>query len=61
MLLHAKQITSASSMYEAVCSKPVFWDNPDGWGGEGGQRGVQDGETHVYPWVIHVHVWQKSP
>ena len=22
-------------------------------------RGVQNGGTHVYPWLIHVDVWQK--
>ena len=22
----------------------VHWDNPEGWGGEGDGRGVQDGE-----------------
>ena len=25
----------------------VHWDDPEGWYGEGGRRGVQDGE-HVY-------------
>ena len=25
----------------------VYWDDPEGWYGEGGGRGVQDGE-HVY-------------
>ena len=25
-------------MYEAGHSKPVLWDNPEGWGGEGGGR-----------------------
>ena len=29
-------MTSASSMHEAVHSKLVLWDNPEGWGGEGG-------------------------
>ena len=38
-----------------------LWDNPQGWGGEGGGRGVQDGGTHVYPWLIHIDVWQKPP
>ena len=23
-------------MHEAVHSRPVLWDNPEGWGGEGG-------------------------
>ena len=39
-------MTSASSMHEAGHSKLVLWDNPEGWGGEGGGRGVQDeGDT----------------
>jgi len=25
----------------------VHWDDPEGWDGEGGGRGVQDGE-HMY-------------
>ena len=29
------------------CSGLVHWDDPEGWYGEGGGRGVQDGE-HVY-------------
>ena len=54
-------MTSASLMHEAGHSKPVFWDNPEGWGGEGGGREIQDGETQVHPGVIHVDVWQKPP
>ena len=50
-----------NSMHEAGQPKPVPWDNPEGWGGEGGWRGVQDGGTHVHPWLIHVNVWQKPP
>jgi len=30
----------------------------DGVGREEGGR-VQDGETQVYPWLIHVDVWHK--
>ena len=52
-------MTSASSMHEAGHSKLVLWDNPEGWRGEGSGRGVQDGGTHVHPWLIHVNVWQK--
>ena len=36
-------MTSASLMHEAGHSKPVLWDNPEGWGGEGDGRRVQDG------------------
>ena len=54
-------MTSVSSMHEAGHSKPVPWDNPEGWDGEGGGRGVQNGETLVHPWLIHVGIWQKPP
>ena len=43
-------------MHEAGHSKPALWDNPEGWGGEGGGKEVQDGGTHVHPWLIHVDV-----
>ena len=48
-------------MHEAGQSKPVHWDNPEGWVGMGGEKGVQDEGTHVHPWLIHVNVWQKPP
>ena len=53
-------MTSANSMHEGH-PKLVLWDNPEGWDGEGGGRGIQDGGTHVHPWLIHVDVWQKPP
>ena len=52
-------MTSASSMHEAGHSKLVLWDNPEGWDGERGGRGFQDGGTPVHPWLIHVDVRQK--
>jgi len=52
-------MTSASSVHEAGHSKPVLWDNPEGWVGEG-EGVVQDGGTHVHPWLIHINVWQKT-
>ena len=52
-------MTSVSSIHEAGHSKLVLWDNPEEWGGEGSGRGVQDEETHVHPWLIHVDVWQN--
>ena len=39
----------------------VFWNNLEGWGEEGGGRGVQYGRTHVHLWLIHVNVQQKPP
>ena len=46
-------------MHETEHSKPVHWDHPEGWDGEGGGKGGSGWETHVHPWLIHVSVWQK--
>ena len=48
-------------MHEEGNSKPVLWNNPEGWCGEGGGNGAWDGGTHVHLWLIHVDVWQKPP
>ena len=53
-------MTSAGYMHEARHPKPVPWDNPEGWGGEGYGSGVQAGGTHMYLWLIHVSVWKKT-
>ena len=34
-------------MYETGHSKPVHWDNPEGWVGEGGGRGFGMGDTRT--------------
>ena len=39
-------------MHETGHSKPVHWDNPEGWDGERVGKGLQDGGTHVHPWLI---------
>ena len=46
-LSYVKQITSPGLMHDTGCSGLVCWDDPEGWDGEGGWRGVQDGE-HKY-------------
>ena len=38
----------------------MHWEDPEGWDGEGGERGDLGWGTHVNPWLIHVNVWQKS-
>ena len=40
-------------------SKVMLWDNTEGWGRERYGRGVWDGGTHIYPWLIHANVWQN--
>ena len=47
ILSYVNQIASPGSMHETGCSGLVHWDDPEGWDGEGGGRGVQDGE-HMY-------------
>ena len=47
IILSKKQIASPGSMDDTGCSGLVHWDDPGGWYGKGGGRGVQDGE-HVY-------------
>ena len=46
-LSYVKRITSPSSILDAGCSELVHWDDPEGWDGEGGRTGVQNGE-HMY-------------
>ena len=47
ILSYVKQIASPGLMHETGCSGLVHWDDPEGWDGERGGRGVQDGE-HMY-------------
>ena len=53
-------MNSTSLMHEAGYLKTVLWDNPVGWIGVGGGRGVQDGGYMYTQWLIHVNVWQKT-
>ena len=47
ILSYVKCIARPGSMHDTGCSGLMHWDDPEGWDGEGGGRGVQDGE-HVY-------------
>ena len=43
-------------MHETGHSKPEHRDNPEGWDGEGGGRGVQDGgHTYTQGWFMSVY------
>ena len=44
---NVKCIASPDSMHDTGCSGLVHWDDPEGWDGDGGGRGVQDG-GHMY-------------
>ena len=47
IISYTKRVASLGSKHDTGCLGLVHWDNPEGGYGEGGGRGVQDGE-HVY-------------
>ena len=47
ILSYVKWIASPDWMHDTGCSGLVHWDDPEGWNGEGGGRGDQDGK-HMY-------------
>ena len=46
IISYVKRIASPGLMHDTGCSGLMHWDDPEGWYGEGGGRGVQD--EHVY-------------
>ena len=59
ILSYVKQIASPGSMHDTGCSGLVHWDDPEGWYGEGGARGVQDGE-HMYTRGRFISMYGKT-
>ena len=58
ILPYVKKTTSPSSMHETGHSKPkpVHWDNPEGWDGEGGGREVWDGgHMYTHGWFMSIY------
>ena len=47
IISYKKRIASPGLMQDTECLGLIHWDDPEGWYGEGGRRGVQDGE-HMY-------------
>ena len=44
IISYKKQIASPGLMQDTGSLGLVHWDDPEGWYGEGGRRGFQDGE-----------------
>ena len=44
IISYKKRIASLGSLQNTGCLGLVHWDEQEGWYGEGGGRGVQDGE-----------------
>ena len=71
IISYVKQITSPSLMPKTGRSKPVHWNNPEGWDVEGGGSGDSGRGGHMYTDVsvadscqymtktIHVSIWQN--
>ena len=47
IISYMKRIASPGSMQDTGSLGLVQWDEPEGWYGEGGGRGVQDGNTCI--------------
>ena len=56
---YVKQIASPGLMHDTGCLRLVHWDDPEGWDGEGGGRGVQDGE-HMYTCGRFILIFGKT-
>ena len=55
-ILYVKQIASTGSMHETGCSGLVHWDDPDGWDGEGGWRGIQNRRyMYTHGWLMSLY------
>ena len=59
ILSYVKQIASPGLMHETGCSGLVHRDDPEGWDGEGGGRGVQEGE-HMYTCGWFMSMYSKN-
>ena len=59
ILSYVKRIASPGSMHYTGCSGLVHWDDPEGWYGEGGGRGVQEVE-HVYTSGRFMSMYSKT-
>ena len=56
---YVKRITSSGLMHDTGYLGLVHWDDPEGWDGEGGGRGVKDGE-HMYTHGGSMSVYGKT-
>ena len=54
-----KQNASPGFIHETGHSGLVHWEDPEGWDGEGGGSGVQDGE-HMYTHGSFIAMYSKT-
>ena len=56
---YVKWTTSPGSMHDTGSSGLVHWNDPEGWDGEGGGKGVQDGE-HMFTHGKFMSMYDKT-
>ena len=56
ILPYVKRSASPGLMHKTGHIEPVYWDDPEGWNGEGGGRGIQD-EEHIdtHGWFVSMY------
>ena len=59
IISYMKRVASQGSMHDTGCLGLVHWDDPEGWHGEGGGRGVQDAE-HMYTCGGFISIFGKT-
>ena len=59
ILSYVKCISRLGLMHDTGYLGLVHWDDPEGWDGEGGGRGVKDGE-HMYTHGGSMSVYGKT-
>ena len=59
IISYKKRIASLGLMQDTGSLGLVHWDEPEGWDGEGGGSGVQDGE-HLYTRGGYMLIWQNQ-
>ena len=59
ILSYVKRIASPGLMHNSGCLGLVHWDDSEGWDGEGGGRGIQDGE-HMYTHGRFMSMYDKT-
>ena len=59
IISYMKRVSSPGLMHDTGCLGLVHWDDPEGWYGEGGGGGVQDGE-HIHTCGGFILIYGKT-
>ena len=59
IISYVKRMASPGLMQDTGCLGLVHWGDPEGWWGGRREEGSGWG-TFVYPWRVHVDVWQNQ-